>query len=192
MKEEDLWTPWDPEMPDEYDSSKGVRGKHARRYAEGNTVVVLPHDSASMSSLRRIAFDLDETLGVPLVDNTQVIGWQARHGCLDLLERLRPQFALCLWSVSSRRYVEKALSFGLGRWFDDVYTWDEFPVSWKDVRRIDASLLVDDSPHHREAAAKYGLSSCYVVVPAFGCPADNTDPLQWVREVESAVLHVSS
>jgi hypothetical protein len=26
----------------------------------------------------------------------------------------------CLWSVSSRRYAEKALSFGLNRWFSEV------------------------------------------------------------------------
>ena len=33
-----------PEMLDEYDFSKGVRGKYARRYAEGSNVVVLAPD----------------------------------------------------------------------------------------------------------------------------------------------------
>lgn len=36
----------DPDMLKEYDFSKGVRGKYARRYAEGSNVVVLPPDLA--------------------------------------------------------------------------------------------------------------------------------------------------
>ena len=38
----------DPEMLDEYDFSKGVRGKYAKRYAEGTNVVVLAPDVAAM------------------------------------------------------------------------------------------------------------------------------------------------
>ena len=38
----------DEEMLDEYDFSKGVRGKHAARYAEGSNVVVLDPDVASV------------------------------------------------------------------------------------------------------------------------------------------------
>lgn len=33
-----------PEMQDEYDFSRGVRGKYAERYAEGSNVVVLSPD----------------------------------------------------------------------------------------------------------------------------------------------------
>ena len=33
-------------MMDEYDFSKGVRGKYAKRYAEGNNIVVLSPDVA--------------------------------------------------------------------------------------------------------------------------------------------------
>jgi hypothetical protein len=36
------------EMLDEYDFSKGVRGKYAKRYAEGNNVVVLSPDLAAI------------------------------------------------------------------------------------------------------------------------------------------------
>jgi hypothetical protein len=36
----------DPEMLEEYDFSKGVRGKYAKRYAEGTNVVVLDPDVA--------------------------------------------------------------------------------------------------------------------------------------------------
>lgn len=35
-----------PEMADEYDFSKGVRGKYAKRYADGTNVVVLAPDVA--------------------------------------------------------------------------------------------------------------------------------------------------
>lgn len=137
--------------------------------------------------MRRIAFDLDETLGVPLIEADAIVGFQTRPGCLDLLERLRPRYTLCLWSVSSRRYVEKCLSFGLARWFAETYSWDELPSPWKDIRRIGADLLVDDSPHHREAAARHGLADRYVVVPVYGGPEDVADPLAWVRLVERAV-----
>jgi hypothetical protein len=37
-----------PDMLDEYDFSKGVRGKYAKRYAEGTNVVVLAPDVSAM------------------------------------------------------------------------------------------------------------------------------------------------
>ena len=37
-----------PDMLDEYDFSKGVRGKYARRYAEGTNVVILSPDVAKV------------------------------------------------------------------------------------------------------------------------------------------------
>lgn len=135
----------------------------------------------------RIAFDLDETLGVPVIHGATMIDWQIRPGCLELLAQLRDQFELCVWSVSNRRYVDKALSFGLGAWFSKSYSWDELPVPWKDVRRIGADFLVDDSPHHREAARSFGLESAYIVVPQYGSPEDAADPLGWVRLIETTV-----
>lgn len=36
----------DPDMLEEYDFSKGVRGKYAKRYAEGTNVVLLDPDVA--------------------------------------------------------------------------------------------------------------------------------------------------
>ena len=36
--------PNDPDMLEEYDFSKGVRGKYAKRYAEGTNVVVIDPD----------------------------------------------------------------------------------------------------------------------------------------------------
>jgi hypothetical protein len=38
----------DPDMLDEYDFSKGVRGKYVRRFAEGSNVVVLSPDIAKV------------------------------------------------------------------------------------------------------------------------------------------------
>lgn len=140
------------------------------------------------SIVQRLAFDLDETLGVPLIDGGNFVGWQMRPGCAELLDRLRPRFTLLLWSVSPRRYVDKALAAGLGRWFAESHSWDEVPARWKDVRHLRADWLVDDSPHHREAAEPFGLAASYVVVPAYGSLEDVADPLAWVRLVEAAVL----
>jgi hypothetical protein len=64
---------------------------------------------------------------------------------------------------------------------------DELPGAWKDVRRIEADLLVDDSPHHREAAAKHGLADRYLVVPVYGSPEDTASPLEWVRLIEQVL-----
>ena len=36
----------DPNMLEEYDFSKGVRGKHAKRYAEGTNLVLIDPDIA--------------------------------------------------------------------------------------------------------------------------------------------------
>lgn len=36
----------DPDMLEEYDFSKGIRGKYAKRYAEGTNVVVIEPDIA--------------------------------------------------------------------------------------------------------------------------------------------------
>ena len=36
----------DPDMLEEYDFSKGIRGKYARRYAEGTNVVLIDPDVA--------------------------------------------------------------------------------------------------------------------------------------------------
>jgi len=38
----------DPDMLDEYDFSKGVRGKYVERYAEGTNVIVLSPDLAEI------------------------------------------------------------------------------------------------------------------------------------------------
>ena len=38
----------DPDMLEEYEFSKGVRGKYAKRYAEGTNVVVIEPDIAKV------------------------------------------------------------------------------------------------------------------------------------------------
>ncbi len=38
----------DPDMLEEYDFSKGVRGKYAKRYAEGTNIVILAPDVAQV------------------------------------------------------------------------------------------------------------------------------------------------
>lgn len=134
-----------------------------------------------------IAFDLDETLGVPVIVNESIIGFRLRDGCTELLEQLRQSYTLCLWTVSSRAYLNKALSFGLGAFFTQTYSWDELPATWKDVRKIGAAYLIDDSPHHRERAAQYGLAARYIVVAAYGNREDFADSLLWARQVREVL-----
>jgi len=95
--------------------------------------------------MRRVAFDLDETLGVPLIEGDTIAGFCLRPGCAELLARLSGRFELVIWTVSSRRYLDKVLAFGLGEWFERTYSWDEQLAPWKDVRRIGADWLIDDS-----------------------------------------------
>ena len=40
--------PKDPDMLEEYDFSKGVQGKYAKRYAEGTNVVIIEPDVAQV------------------------------------------------------------------------------------------------------------------------------------------------
>lgn len=134
----------------------------------------------------RIAFDLDETLGVPILDGGTMVGWQVRPGAVELLTELATHADLVLWSVASRRYVEKALGFGLGQFFAEIFAWEDVPESWKDVRRLGVDWLIDDSPHHRDAAVRAGIAGRYVVVPGYGSPED-ADPLAWVRLVTAAL-----
>ena len=135
----------------------------------------------------RIAFDLDETLGVPVTDGRSVVGFQPRHGCFDLLARLAVRHRLILWTVSSRVYTEKILGFGLRKFFAEVYCWDDLPGRCKDVRQVRADYLVDDSDHHREAARAHGLEARYILVPAYGSREDFEDPDLWVRVVEAVI-----
>ncbi len=48
----------EPEMRDEYDFSRGVRGKWARRYRQGANVVVLEDDMARVFPSSQVVNDL--------------------------------------------------------------------------------------------------------------------------------------
>ncbi|HZS09230.1 MAG TPA: hypothetical protein VFD58_30635 [Blastocatellia bacterium] len=133
---------------------------------------------------QRIAFDLDETLGVPVIDGDSITGFRLRDGAADLLNRLRLSHSLLLWTVSNRSYLDKALSYGLSAYFAETYSWDDLAVSWKDIRRINADYLIDDSEHHKEEARKYGIADSYIVIAAYGSPEDQDDPLLWIRQIE--------
>ncbi|MDM8561381.1 NIF family HAD-type phosphatase [Candidatus Parabeggiatoa sp. HSG14] len=131
----------------------------------------------------RIAFDLDETLGVTITDSTSIIGFRLRDGCIELLEQLKLKYHLVLWTVASRSYLDKVLSFGLKDYFQETYSWSEIAGSWKDIRKIKVEFLIDDNEYYKEAAKKYGLESHYIIVPAYGCFEDNKEPLKWVQIV---------
>lgn len=131
----------------------------------------------------RVAFDLDETLGAAITDGQSVIGFQLREGCQKLIDILRSRVTLILWTVSYRRYVEKALSREFLESFEEVYTWTEKPCDWKDIRSIQANYLVDDSLFYKEEAKKHGIDEHYIIVPAYGSMQDKKEPLLWCQMV---------
>jgi len=136
----------------------------------------------------RLAFDLDETLGVPLIVGNSIAGFRLRDGCAQLLGTLKLDHTLLLWTVSNRSYVEKVLSYGLAEYFAEIYSWDEVASRWKDVRQTRADYLIDDSPHHREKAEAHGLAQHYIVVAGYGSVEDQQDPLLWVRQIEQGLV----
>ena len=141
--------------------------------------------------MARIAFDLDETLGVPIIDGSKMIGFQTRSGCRELLGRLSNLHTLVLWTVSIRRYAEKALVYGLAEFFCEVYTWDEIPDTWKDVRRLGLEFLIDDSDHHKCQAEKHGIADRYIVVPVYGAPEDVAKPFLWIERIDAKLSESS-
>lgn len=135
----------------------------------------------------RVAFDLDETLGVPVIDGASIVGFKIREGGVELLERLKQEHSLILWTVASRRYVEKVLSFGLRKYFAEVHSWDEIASEWKDIRKIRADYLIDDSPHHQERAQEHGIERRYIVIAAYDSLEDRKDPRLWVQQIEEGL-----
>jgi hypothetical protein len=57
----------DPDMLEEYDFSKGVRGKYAKRYAEGTNVVVIDPDIAKFFPDHEAVNDALRSL-VPIIE----------------------------------------------------------------------------------------------------------------------------
>lgn len=137
---------------------------------------------------KRVAFDLDETLGIPLVEGSKIIGFSERKGMKELLEKLGKKYEMVIWTVGNRTYLDKILKYGLGKYFTQTYSWDEISCNWKDIRKIKADYLIDDSPHHRTHAAKFGLEHSYIVIPAYGSIEDQKDPLLWVCTIQGILL----
>ncbi|HET6252097.1 MAG TPA: DUF2947 family protein [Tepidisphaeraceae bacterium] len=139
-----------------------------------------------------VAFDLDETLGVPITDGQSVTGFRMRPWCGDLLLSLRGKYKLALWTVSSRQYLGKILNHGLPDFFENTYTWDESPSRWKDIRALGIDWLVDDSDYHRELAVPHGMAGRYIIVPAYGSAEDERDPSAWAGQVRDILLPTNS
>ena len=140
-----------------------------------------------MEKRKRLAFDLDETLGTAIVDSQKVVGFNTRHGTFTLLDQLSNHYELILWTVSNRVYLDKVLAYGMAKYFEETYSWDEISEKWKDIRKIRADFLVDDSDYHRGIAAQYGLESNYIIVPAYGSLEDQRKPLLWIDIIKDSL-----
>lgn len=136
----------------------------------------------------RVAFELDETLGMPITNGRAITGFQLRPGAADLLARLKPYHELVLWTVGSRSHVNKCLSFGLNKYFQKTFSWDDLPDRWKDVRKAQVDYLIDSNEEHRELARKLNLESKYILVPAYGSMEDEEDPTLWAHMVEDLLV----
>jgi FMN phosphatase YigB (HAD superfamily) len=135
-----------------------------------------------------VAFDLDETLGVPIVQGSKILGFNERKGMKELLEKVGKRYEMVIWTVSNRTYLDKILKYGLNKYFTKTYSWDEISCNWKDIRKIKADYLIDDSPHHKTQAAKFGLEHSYIIIPAYGSLEDQNNPLLWVDIVQRILL----
>jgi hypothetical protein len=62
----------DPDMRDEYDFSKGIRGKYAQRYAEGTNIVMLDPDVAAVFSTSEAVNEALRTL-IRLMQQTEKV-----------------------------------------------------------------------------------------------------------------------
>lgn len=142
----------------------------------------------SQNSRKRIAFDLDETLGVPIIEGVEIVGFRFREGCVQFLEILEKDFDLVLWTVSNRSYVEKILAFGLNKFFSEIYCWEDISTSWKDVRQIKADYLIDDSSHHFDEAIKNEISEKYIVIEPFGSIKDFENPFYWIEQIKKVLF----
>jgi hypothetical protein len=136
----------------------------------------------------RLAIDLDETLGATITNSTSIIGFQPRTGCYEILKKLKLRYQLILWTASRRSYLNKVLVFGLGDYFQETYSWDDIAKSWKDIRHINASYLIDDDEYHLEMAQKYGLKSRYIIIPPYGSFTDEKEPHRWIWQIQEKLL----
>lgn len=133
----------------------------------------------------RIAFDLDETLGTPVIQDHKIIGFNYRHGVNHLLLELIKAHSLILWTSSSRRYLDKILKITEWGFFEETYSWDELPSTWKNIQSIKADILIDDSEHHFLEAKNLDLGHHYLVLEKYGSIVDNQSPLFWVEQIKA-------
>jgi len=126
--------------------------------------------------MARIAFDLDGT----------IVGFRGerpvmRRGLLKVVRNLRRQgHTLILWTFGNRAWWREAQSIfpELRGQFHEVYTRDDLPRQTtrgrgysehvKDIRRINADVLVDNDSAHHEWAKRHGLARQYVLVETLG------------------------
>lgn len=130
----------------------------------------------------RIVFDMDGTL---------VGAWERPRGAeyrlntrlyAEALELKRDGHEVILWTFGNREWwrIVRAWWPELLEVFDEVYTRDDdlgkrinrtgvYHLDHvKDIRRINADLLIDNDPIHKRWAERKGMGEQYVVVRTYG------------------------
>jgi beta-phosphoglucomutase-like phosphatase (HAD superfamily) len=104
-----------------------------------------------------------------------------RPHVIKVLRSLKKQgHTLIIWTFGTRpwwREVRARFPILL-HYFSEVVTREEipqtvttgrgFPEPVKDIRLINADVLVDNDPSHHEWAKRHGLGGRYILVPTFG------------------------
>lgn len=123
----------------------------------------------------RIVFDMDNTL----VDE---LGQKARPGIRALLEKLAADdHELVLWTSSSRERAKIILSdHEFERFFARFLFREDYDPkntgAMKDIRKIDADVLIDDDPRQVDFANKAGRRG--ILISAYrGGDADGSEEL---------------
>jgi hypothetical protein len=129
----------------------------------------------------RIAVDLDGTLiGAPPSDGG-IRKSMLRSDLVQILSDFKRRgHTIILWTFGNRLWWQRVSdAFPILRsLFDKVYTRDEMPGrvtavhemfrAVKDIRLIDADVLIDNDSSHYDWAKEHGLESRYILIKTFG------------------------
>lgn len=133
---------------------------------------------------KRVAIDF-RVFFPPVMKGDTPVAYIYRDGD-EIIDRLRQDFDLILWSAEKPDIVEEFLDVERQQ-FAEVHFWHDNAFHWKDVREINADFLIDDDPHHLEIAMTVGIWERYILVEPLGSPKDIEDPFLWAKTIENAL-----
>ena len=95
----------DPDMLDEYDFSKGIRGKYAERYHAGKNMIRLDDDSAKWRMDMKLRFS-----------ESKICQWANRYKPQGTVAELEAKFIKLKPTVQEQGWLDKALLKNIADW----------------------------------------------------------------------------